>query len=63
MDCLGAKEYVEAVLSGGRGFEDDEKRRDYQAVVDHVRICGCYSCTAVRRILDGEGIPVSIGQA
>lgn len=63
MDCLDAKWLVQAVVSDGRGFTDDEERDEFQRAVDHVCNCGCESCHGVREMLDGIGIPISIGQA
>lgn len=63
MDCHDARWLIEAVLSDGRGFEDEDERDEYQRAVDHVRNCGCESCDRIKRQLDGVGIAVSIGQA
>lgn len=63
LDCLDAKFLVEQVLSDGRGFDDAEEQDEYQRAADHIRLCRCGTCEPVRIRLDGDGIPVSIGQA
>lgn len=58
MDCAHAAEVIEQFRLGDHTVTSSVLQR----AVDHIHNCGCESCTVIKRTLNDEGIPVSIGQ-